>query len=476
MSPHTDRAPAGAWVFAAFLGAYLVIWLWTYPRTFGIDDEANLLSLSLAMSRGTVFLDGAGIELDADIEWRGRSISKYSPFHAALLMPAIVTDWRGSFLVAPLFVVIGAFIIRQMLREHQLSDAWAALYFLDPGLLYYSRTLLAAVPAAVLGLAGASMLLRRRPRPCLAGLLLGGAVLLHLWMAPLIAVVAAVWFIERGRHDWPASGALAAGALPPALALGLYNFLTTGHPLMTGYWLTNHQAAFDGRHLESFLGFYLLSLVCVPLGGWAVFTRRWSGTWAVPAAALAIVLLGSAYYYRDGAAYGAAGWVPGRRFLLPAALLACVPAARALAHYSRHLTSPAWGIAVPSAALVVFIVGFTALSLRHQQYLDAQATVQDLVRRHVPSGSCVVTNQQAFKAFAPVQGEWLLRIARGDGGLPAPAGECYRVWFGDRDVANAAPAAEDRLITRHVIRSWAWARELQIAPPSTAIAMEQHAR
>ena len=40
--------------------------------------------------------------------------------------------------------------------------------------------------------------------------------------------------------------------------------------------------------------------------------------------------MASIYYYRDGLGYGVAGFLPAQRFLLPASLLACVPAAAPL--------------------------------------------------------------------------------------------------------------------------------------------------
>ncbi len=69
------------------------------------------------------------------------------------------------------------------------------------GALYYTQSLVAAVPAAVVGLFGVSLLLRERPRPMLAGLMLGASVLLHPWMGPFAIVSAAAWLLENRRFD-----------------------------------------------------------------------------------------------------------------------------------------------------------------------------------------------------------------------------------------------------------------------------------
>jgi hypothetical protein len=431
MTPRSPWRPlrGGHTLFAMLLAAYVAIFAVTFPVTYGIDDESNILSLALALGQGTPFLDEVGIDLDADVEWDGHRISKFSPFHAGLLIPGVLSDWRLSFLVAPLFFLGGAFVFRGMLGRHGLSDGWTALYFLEPGLLYYSRTLVAAVPAAVMGLAGASFLLRDKPRPAAAGLALGAAVLLHVWLAPVAAAFAAVWWIDSGRRDARMLGLLLAGALPAIVLMALYNLAVTGDPLLNAYWITGHQRAFDGRQFESFLPFYVLSLGIAPLAGWAALSRRWAGTWAIPATTTAVVLLAALYYYRDGVEYGLAGWVPGRRFLLPVTVLACLPAARLLA--SRFGRMQQWRVPAQAAVIAAFTIGFGAISMAHQQYLEGQATVQATLRGAIPEGAPVLANAHAFKAFAPVNGRWALRLMR-DGGEPAATDrpDEYRVWIG----------------------------------------------
>jgi hypothetical protein len=445
--------------------AYVCIFAWNFPVTYGIDDESNILSLAAALSEGTVFLERAAIDLDADLEWGGHRISKFSPFHAALLTPGVVTDWRLTFLVAPLFFLLGAFAVRGMLRQHGLSDAWTALYFLEPGLLYYSRTLLAAVPAAVMGLVGASLLLRARPRPCAAGLALGAAVLLHIWLAPVAVIMAAVWWIDSARCDRRALASLMLGAAPGIVLLGSYNYAATGHPLLNAYLLTGHQHAFEGRHFGSFLPFYVLSLGIAPLAGWAALRQRWTDTWAIPLTTGVVVLLAAFYYYRDGIGYGLAGWVPGRRFLLPVSVLACLPAARCLASRFED-SSVRVRMMAATLSLVAFVAGFSTLSAAHQRYLEAQQTVQIIVRSAVPEGARVLANDHAFKAFAPVNGRWVLRLMR-EGRTPSvsEATDAYRVWLGVTGELPAPTWFEGRAPRIAHVRSWTWARTLWVAPP-----------
>jgi hypothetical protein len=339
-------------------------------------------------------------------------------------------------------------------------------------MLYYSRTLIAAVPAAVMGLIAASCLFRDRPRVAVAGLALGVAVLFHIWLAPVAVLLAGIWWIERTRCDVRCLAWLTMGALPPFLLLCAYNVLTTGHPLLNAYWITGHHRVFDGRHLGAFLPFYVFSLGIAPLGGWAALTRRWSGTLAIPIAAAVVVVIAASYYYRDGVGYGITGWVPGRRFLLPISILACLPSARFLANQFSHVRR-GWGAAGRLAAIVVFCVGFGILASAHQRYLEAHRALQRTVARTIPDGARVIANDYAFKAFAPVNGRWVLRLVRG--GEP-PAAEddpsAYRVWLG-RPGEQPSPAwFASSTPRRFEIASWAWTGRLWVEAPSASAAGE----
>ena len=96
-------------------------------------------------------------------------VSKFSVFHAAMIAPLWKLDWRLGFLLAAFFFAAGAFVVRNWLRRENLDGEWTALYFFLFGALYYTQSLLSAVPAAVAGLFGVSLLLRERPRPTAGG-------------------------------------------------------------------------------------------------------------------------------------------------------------------------------------------------------------------------------------------------------------------------------------------------------------------
>lgn len=458
--------------FMAFVVAFVAILAACYPPTYAIEDEFNILSLAMAISRGTVLLDLAGLDLDADVLWNGHRISKFSPFHAALFAPAIVTSWRLAFAVTALFAIAGAFIVRGMLRLHGLSSAWVALYFLCAGLWFYSRTLMAAVPASVLVLLGAWLLIRDSSRPAAAGASLSLAGLFHPWMIPVSVALSIGWWLDAPRTRFKPLLVLVASAMPGAAALLAYNAYTTGSPFLNVYALLGTHYGFQGENLSTFLPFYAGSLLLMPVAGWAALSPRWSGGLAIPFAVGTVILMGSFYYFRDGMSYGLAGLLPGQRFLLPASFVACVPAARFLSHHgSEFVRAKGSGFQLlrwaPAAAFVCFVAGFTVVSIGHGDYLEAHASVQQAIRSTIPDGSRVLLGDRAFKELAPVLGDWRLRQVRADVPAPSARDGAYAVWIGPPDSVPPGGWLDGSSPVRVAARSWIWKRDVWIVPPAS---------
>jgi hypothetical protein len=406
--------------------------------------------------------------------WNGHRISKFSPFHAALFAPAVVTSWRLAFAVTALFAIAGAFVMRGMLRRHGLSSAWVALYFLCAALWFYTRTLMAAVPASVMVLAGASLLLRGSPRPAAAGVSLSLAGLLHPWMIPVSAALSVGWWLDAPRARLQSLVVLIGAAVPGAAALLAYNAYTTGNPFLNVYSLLGTHHGFAGENLWTFFPFYAGSLLLMPAGGWAALSRRWSGGLAIPLAVGTVILMGSFYYFRDGMNYGVAGLLPGQRFLLPASLLACLPAARFISHYANdggflsaivtRFRLVRWA---PASALACFVAGFMFVSIGHGDYLQAHASVQQAIRSTIPDGSRVLLGDRAFKEFAPVLGNWRLRQLREEVPDPSARERAYVVWIGPPGSTPPGEWIDGSSPVRVTARSWIWKRDVWIVPPSS---------
>ncbi|MFZ2061872.1 MAG: hypothetical protein WAU82_12730 [Candidatus Binatus sp.] len=457
------------WLFPCLLISFCAIYLIFYPPSYGIEDEGNILQLSYSLSHGTIFPDRAGPYPGPSID--GHRVSKFSAFHAAMIAPLWKIDWRLGFGVAALFFVAGAFIVRNWLTRENLNADWSALYFLLFGSLYYTQTLLAAVPAAVAALFGVSLLLREEPRPMLAGLMFGASVLMHPWMGPFAIVSAMVWLLENWRIDLiKRAGRLFAGAIVPILMLGSYNFATTGSPFRSVYTLL--YLSFSGSHFLSYSSFYVASLTIFPLSGWVVFSPKWARGWTLPVTSAAVVLLASLYYYRDGLNLSAsavhstmaliAGAIPGQRFLIPVSMVACVPAARFLDAQSEKMPSWVSRLARP-VALAAFIAGFAVMSTAHSSFLRAHATVQKLLCETIPGNAPVAISDGVLKETAPICQVFESAVLTKDSAEP-PA-EAFIAWLGAPGQHAPDGWLKKRETKTFQIRSWIWSRDLTIGAP-----------
>ncbi|MDO8431601.1 MAG: hypothetical protein Q7S58_04240 [Candidatus Binatus sp.] len=464
------------WLFHCLLISFCAIYIVYYPATYSILDECNTLQLSYSLSQGTIFPDhagpGAGLWID------GHRVSKFSIVHTAMMAPAWKLNWRLSFLLAAAFFVLGAFVIRAWLERERLNGDWSALYFFLAGTLYYTQTVMAAVPSAVTGLFGLSLLMRESPRAMLAGFMLGASVLLHPWMMPFVAVASAVWLLERSSVDMAQNlRRLLAGALLPILMMGIYNFETTGSPFRNVYTMLGHQRSFTGLHFTSYFMFYVASLAIFPLAGWAVFSPRLAGGWALPIASATALILAALYYYRDGlnissAQVGSvkallAGAIPGQRFIIPISMVACIPAARLLDSFS--VSAPDWiaNWARPFA-LAGFVSGFALLSAAHQSYLRAHAAVQAALCQTVPANAPVTVSDELLKEMGP-DCKVYERVVGGTDGQ-TPAANAYVAWLGTPGERPPARWIEKREAKTFQLRSWIWNRDLWIARPLGAAA------
>jgi len=375
--------------------------------------------------------------------------------------------------------VAGAFVFRGMLRRHGLSSGWVALYFLCAGIWFYSRTLMAAIPASVMMLLGASLLVRENSRPAAAGLALSVGALFHPWMIPVSAALSIGWWLDRPRERVRPMLMLLAAAAPGAALLLSYNAVTTGSPFLNAYSVLGTQYGFKGENLGTFLPLYAGSLLVMPLAGWAALSRRWSGGLAVPVAVGTVLVMSSLYYFRDGLGYGLAGLLPAQRFLLPASMLACLPAARFLSHHAASIVKPSADAAIdlrsrlarllPAAAFACFVAGFGAVSVWHGAYLRAHRAVQNAIGSSIPDGSTVLVGERAFKEFAPVLGTWRLVHMR-ENRVPSQVEHdgAYAVWIGAP--GNSPPAGwfSGHQPVRVPAISWVWSRDVWIGTPARA--------
>src|ERR1700739_2741095 len=88
---------AKRWLFAALLASFCLIYVRWYPATISIQDESVILSTVYSFEHASLFIldprPKSGFWVNNHI------ISRFSPFHAALLVPAMLLNWHLGFLV-----------------------------------------------------------------------------------------------------------------------------------------------------------------------------------------------------------------------------------------------------------------------------------------------------------------------------------------------------------------------------------------
>ncbi|MGA6971502.1 MAG: hypothetical protein WBY93_07715, partial [Candidatus Binatus sp.] len=101
------------------LAAFCLIYALWYPATISIEDESSNIALAYSIEHGSIYTEAAGQLWGLPIGIH--NVSKFSPFHAALLVPAIALNWKLVFLVSAGFFIAGAFILRTMLLRDGLG-------------------------------------------------------------------------------------------------------------------------------------------------------------------------------------------------------------------------------------------------------------------------------------------------------------------------------------------------------------------
>jgi hypothetical protein len=354
-----------------------------------------------------------------------------------LLAPATWFGWRAAFAVNLLLHLLGFVVFARVLRRLGLP-AWGALLYLGhPTLVYYSRTLMSDVLAGVLVLAAfAAWWGNGRSGALRAGLWLGLSVsarTTNVVLLVLFGLAAAVQALAARRGHRRVL-ALAAGALPPLLALAAY------HQVAFGKWwrgTAGYEDERDGLGTAGQFGWhvvgsgiehYALALALVfPAMLLGALLYRGRDRLLVQTVALGFTAFFCFYYSRDRADGVLATAIVGLRFLvpvLPLYLLGYVDAIR------RWLPAGAARLA-PAAAMIVALVGTIGVHVRHDAALQRADAERRALYAATTEGSVILcdtaTRKRLHDAFGdrvPVRVEF-----RGHWEWPERAGDAGRDVF-----------------------------------------------
>lgn len=324
-------------LFALVLGAYAYFY-----QAGGWNQNSRFDLTRAVVERGTIAID-AFHENTGDKARRGEHwFSDKAPGLSWVAVPAYAVVHRvrpgavvaGSYLATVLAVGLPSAVAALQLfaigRGLGLPSAWSAgitlAYALGTLALPYSTVFHGHQLAAACGLSAFALVFRRR-WPAAAGLLLGFAVCVDYTSIILAIVISSYAAARLGPR---ATAWLLAGALPAAVALGVYHAAAFGHPFALPYdfvmqehrrlgWFMGISAPDAGVTVALLLGsyrglFYGAPWLIAGLPGLVVLYRRGHCAEAVTCAfVFATYLLLNA-----GLVDWHGGWAMGPRYLIPA--------------------------------------------------------------------------------------------------------------------------------------------------------------
>jgi|GEM_PF-4703666 len=195
--PLTASQRTGAAIFSAALVVYLGAALFCTPAGITIIDEVSYFTEAEVLAAGGDLRDPRAYQPGPT--WLPFEGARYPLGFPALLAPFTRLPWPWPFALNVLLHLAGAALFSEVLRRRGLSRRWTLLYLAQPGLVLFSRTLMADSLAALHTVA--LLWLAELDEPLWLGLLFGLSPLLKLSQlivaAPLVLATLASAPAER---------------------------------------------------------------------------------------------------------------------------------------------------------------------------------------------------------------------------------------------------------------------------------------
>jgi hypothetical protein len=390
--PGRPLSPLPRWFFVLFG----VVYLYAFPffeQLRSANEMPRILMTQEMVDRGVFYLDRRlpefGSTGDLSRGPDGHLYPNKAPGPSFLAVPAYLVCKKLGFtslrtltwafrisavtLPALLFLPVFYRVTRRFTDQEPARRTALAAYALGStalpyGILFFSHQVAAA--CAGTAFAAAAALARRDARhpedaAVATGFFAGLAVMMD-YQAALASVVIGVYVLVRGRRRVRNTILMAAGALPPAAALGMYHLIAFGSPLKTGY-----SYSFDLVTRQGFMGMVgpsresIASTLTLPSNGifvlmpWIALAivgaisiardserRRRMGAEALVASLIFVIYV--AYLCSLVPYMARGGWCVGPRYLTT-----CMPFVGWLAAAGFAAADRRWLTSVPAQALVV---------------------------------------------------------------------------------------------------------------------------
>lgn len=252
--------------FAALIFSIL-LWIVFFPQFYANVDEHNYYRSSWKLNQGISLLEEESTQaLGGFANLSQQYVSKYNLGNSIWLAPVSGFGIQTTMLISLLTYILLILTCAAILRELKISKHWLVLIILSPIFIYYSRTILSELPAALLfSLSYLSYLRLSKTRyQILLGISLGLLTLIRYnFAAWAILILLQIVFDNRSNLFTRGTASqlfkIALGALPFALLFIVINISLYGGITTSGYKFSGEEA-FDFNLLATRLPVYIVIL------------------------------------------------------------------------------------------------------------------------------------------------------------------------------------------------------------------------
>ncbi len=394
--------------FWAGLVIFTSLYIIFYPPIFAFRDEASYLSMAYLLKKGKIFIDQAAVPFQSWIVSRGHKVFDYPLGMPFLLLPFTLLGWKAVFAAGLISHLAGTFYFGRILKLFKIENpSLSLLYLFYPAFIFYSRTLMSDIPAAVLILIGVYYYLRADYPGWKAGVFFSVSLLLRPG-----GIIYILPFLVRGiLKDLQSSKGkdcflFAASQAFSLCLIGFSQYFFYGSVFLSGYSMK-----FSNYHNFSALNF---------AGNFAHYAAAFMLCWpfmiAAPAAALktrraeflAAILSGfiffSYYSFYDHFQNELQAAVLGVRFLFPAS-------AFFLLMYAEVLDSIIKKISASGRALLTLslfggaVAAAFFINTRHQGALNEQSAMKDAIYSSTGEDSVIIYDTRSAELMQEAWGK-----------------------------------------------------------------------
>lgn len=388
---------------------YVAIYLFFYPPTVAIMDEAAYLNVAYALRHsGTFYIDSVNAPPVMGYSVGEHMVTQYPPGMPVIISLVSLLGWRAA-MATNLIMHLAVFAVMVIiLRRIKVPGEFALLYLFYPTAVIYSRTVMSDLASALLVILAFWGYLANRPWA--TGLCLGLAVCIRTPNGVMLLLLGLATLLD-GRRGEEIVYSLRERILS-VIKLGVAAFpliaLAYGYQALVqqGGWSKYAGSQFALSYFPSqFASFTLTMLVIYPLMTLAPAFYSRDGRVALRLLTYGTVIFYSFYFFHDSTDSFLETMIIGLRYILTILPLFIIAYAQvAWTVYQRFVEPRISHRIVPvfqGVVLLVLLVGTLGIHYKHQNYLKKTAAIRDGILQVVGPDDILYCNTHIAKLLNP---------------------------------------------------------------------------